>query len=260
MKKILVLGGTGAMGVYLVPELIKMGYQVDVVSQDDVQSQDVNLRYFKADAYDDEYLSGMLKNGYDGIVDFMIYRTPRFRERHPLLLSHTDHYIYLSSYRIYAGSYPITEESDRLLDVATEPNYLASEDYSLYKARGEDILSASKYDNWTTIRPAITYSQRRFQLVTLEAPVVVHRMRAGKKVVLPEAALDIQATMSWAGDVGKMIARLLFNPRAYKEKFTVATSEHHSWREIAAYYRELGGLEFVPASIDDYVRMVGGAD
>lgn len=27
-KKILVLGGTGAMGVYLVPELLKMGYQV----------------------------------------------------------------------------------------------------------------------------------------------------------------------------------------------------------------------------------------
>ena len=31
-KKILVLGGTGTMGVYLVPELADMGYQVNVVS------------------------------------------------------------------------------------------------------------------------------------------------------------------------------------------------------------------------------------
>ena len=30
MKKILVLGGTGAMGVYLVPKLIERGYAVDV--------------------------------------------------------------------------------------------------------------------------------------------------------------------------------------------------------------------------------------
>ena len=32
-KKVLVPGGTGAMGVYLVPELLKMGYQVDVTER-----------------------------------------------------------------------------------------------------------------------------------------------------------------------------------------------------------------------------------
>ena len=34
MKKVLVLGATGAMGMYLVPELVSMGYQVDAVSLD----------------------------------------------------------------------------------------------------------------------------------------------------------------------------------------------------------------------------------
>ena len=42
-KKILVLGGTGAMGVYLVPELLRMGYRVDVVSLDDIKSDNPNL-------------------------------------------------------------------------------------------------------------------------------------------------------------------------------------------------------------------------
>ena len=34
-QKILILGGTGAMGVYLVPELLHMGYQVHVISLDE---------------------------------------------------------------------------------------------------------------------------------------------------------------------------------------------------------------------------------
>ena len=32
-RKILLLGGTGAMGVYLVPELLRMGYQVYITSR-----------------------------------------------------------------------------------------------------------------------------------------------------------------------------------------------------------------------------------
>ena len=38
MEKILVLGGTGAMGSYLVPELAEMGYLVDVVTIEDCKS------------------------------------------------------------------------------------------------------------------------------------------------------------------------------------------------------------------------------
>ena len=85
-KKVLVLGGTGAMGVYLVPELRKMGYQVHVVSLDDRKSDDPMLVYTKGDAKDEEYLTQLLKNGYDAIVDFMIYHTEEFRQRYKLLL------------------------------------------------------------------------------------------------------------------------------------------------------------------------------
>ena len=37
-KKVLVPGGTGAMGVYLIPELLHLGYAVDVVSLDDIKT------------------------------------------------------------------------------------------------------------------------------------------------------------------------------------------------------------------------------
>ncbi|NLB40755.1 MAG: hypothetical protein GX815_00555 [Clostridiales bacterium] len=132
----------------------------------------------------------------------------------------------------------ITEASPRLLDVSQDKNYLGWEEieYSLYKARQEDVLRASYFGNWTIVRPAITFSKFRYQLVTLEANVVIHRAMNKLPVLLPEEALPVQGTMSWAGDVAKMLSRLILNSRAYKETYTLATSEHNSWQEIADYY------------------------
>ena len=260
MKKILLLGGTGAMGVYLTPELISMGYRVDVVSLDDAVSNNTNLRYIKTDAMNNETLAELLKNDYNAIVDFLIYKNPdiTFKSRMDMLLGNTEHYIYLSSYRVYANEDKvITENSPRLLEASDNKEYLAEKtnEYSLYKAIGEDILSESKYKNWTVIRPAITYSKFRFQLTTLEANVVVYRMLNNKTLFLPEAAMGMQGTMSWAGDVAKMIARLILNKRTYCEKYTVATSEHHTWNEIADYYAELGNLKYKTVDTETFLNL-----
>lgn len=254
MEKILVLGGTGAMGSYLVPELAEMGYQVDVVSLDDCTSENKQITYRKADGYSIPFLRELLKTGYDAVVDFLIYTTMQFADRFELFLENTGHYMFLSSYRIYAKEDRlITETSPRLLDVSEDQEFLKTEDYSLYKAREENILRSSKYQNWTILRPAITYSRRRFQLVTLEASTVVARAKAGKTVLLPQQAADVYGTMSWGGDVAKMIARLVHNPRAYGEAFTLATSEHHKWETIAEYYRELIGLTCEWVDTDTYL-------
>jgi len=260
-RRALVLGGPGAMGVYLVPELAALGYEVQVVSLDNAVSDHPRVSYAKADAKDIDYLSGLLEERFDVIVDFMLYSTEQFRERCDSLLRNTDHYIFLSSYRVYDGGHvPITEECPRLLDASPNKKFLRTDDYSLTKARQEDILQSSGYDNWTIVRPAITYSKRRFQLVTLEAHIVVARALKGLPVVLPKEALSVQATMSWAGDVAKLMSRLVLNPSAYLERFTLATAEHRAWGEIAEYYREFIGLEYVGADTEDYLEIMGGSD
>lgn len=191
-RKALVLGGTGAMGVYLVPELRAMSYQVLVVSMDRVKSNDPGISYVTADAKSDVFLKELLKDKFEVIVDFLMYATDEFQQRYEMLLKNTDHYFFLSSYRVYSGISPITEETPRLLEVSEDQKFLKTEDYSLYKARQEDILQQSKYDNWTIVRPAITYSKFRFQLVTLEAPVVVARALRGLPIVLPTEALNVR--------------------------------------------------------------------
>ena len=185
----------------------------------------------------------------------MIYFTSDLTGFLPLLSDHTDHYVYLSTYRIYDDKeHPVKESSPRLLDTADNLVLRNSDDYSVYKARGENILRALPNRNWTIVRPAITYSYLRNQLVTLEAPDTVGRAFAGKAVVLPEQARNVQATMSWGGDVARMIAGLLFNERARGEAFTVATAEHHSWGEIADYYKAICNLEAVWVDKEDYIH------
>lgn len=260
-KKILVLGGTGAMGVYLVPLLASQGHQVHVVALEEKTSTDPAISYTRADALDDAYLAGLLEGGYDAIVDFLIYKTDHFARRLDLLLGSTSHYIYLSSYRVYArGTGLINEESPQLLDVSDDSHFLSTQDYALIKARQEDILEESGYKNWTIVRPAITYSKRRFQLVTLEADLVVGRTWQKKPLVLPEAALQIQGTMTWAGDVARMLAGLLFKEEARREAFVVATAEHHSWQDIAAIYSRQIGLSYVAAKTMDYLAILGAPD
>ncbi len=259
MKKILVLGGTGAMGIYLTPQLLEMGYRVDVVALDTPTSTNQNLNYIKADAMDNSFLEKLLKNEYHAIVDFLTYYKPyeTLTPRLSMLLENTQHYISLSSYRVYSGAeIPTKETSPRLLDISDDKEYLAAknEEYSLYKAIGEDIITQSPYGNWTIVRPAITYSSFRFQLITLEADVLIHRMVNRKKILLPREAMAIHGTMSWAGDVAKMIARLVLNPKTYGEKYTVATAQNHTWQEIADYYTEIGGLTYETAPAEEYLN------
>ena len=138
---ILVLGGTGAMGVHLVELLSQRGDAVWVTSRRERPSRK-NVTYVRGDAHDNDFLQTLLVGRrWDAIVDFMVYRTGEFRHRMPQLLAATAQYVFLSSSRVYADSAePITEDSPRLLDVSTDATYLKTDEYALAKARQENAL------------------------------------------------------------------------------------------------------------------------
>ncbi len=260
-KKVLVIGATGAMGRHLVPELVKLGYQVTGVSLD-VQNDPVpGVVYHTGNCFDKEFLASLLQEKFDGIVNFM-----SFAAKHPwegyykLFLDNTDHYIFLSSCRVYADEeVPVKETSPRLLDVSTDQALLASYDYCMHKARAEDLLWSTDYNNFTIVRPATTFSEMRYQLVTLEAKDTVGRARKGKKVVVPIQAKDKPATLCWGGDVAKMIARLMFKKETMREAYNVCSSESRTWGEIADYYHQLCGLEAVWVDKEDYLKILDPA-
>lgn len=257
-KRVLLLGGTGVLGRYLAPELRKKGFEVYITSRSAHASNERGIIYLRGNAKDGAFLNELLKERFDAIVDFMIYNTETFEKRCKTLVESTDHYLFLSSYRVYddSGERPITENSPRLLDTVNDEAYLKTDEYGLTKARQENILRAAG-GRATVIRPAITYGGDRFQLGTMEANEFLIRALHKKPVIFPKEMLSKQATMTWSGDVGKMIAHLVLNERAFGETYTVATAEHRSWEEVLSIYRDLLNMQVRVVPLAAYEQAIG---
>lgn len=259
-KKVLIMGGTGAMGIYLVPFLRDLEYEVHVTTRSNVQqSQHSNVKWIVGNAKKMDFLKSLLSSNYDAIVDFMVYSTEEFRERVDVLLNRTKQYVFISSYRVFADlESPLIESSPRLLDVSKDTPFLSTDEYSLAKARQEDILRFGNGRNWTIVRPSITYSTNRFQFGTLEANVIMQRGLQGLPIIFPEEMLTKQTTMTWAGDAAKFIALLIGNSQALSNDFNTVSSETKTWEEVYKVYESEIGLELKIISLDKYVDIVGG--
>lgn len=251
-KKVLLLGGTGAIGSYLIEECIRLGYTVFVTTRS-LRVEDEKIKFIRGNAKDISFLNEISKKGkFDVVIDFMVYATHEFKVNIDLLLSLGTQYIYVSSYRVFSdtGHEPITETSPRLIDTVDDSKYLSTDEYALAKARQEDILTRDyRNRNWTIVRPSITYSTNRFQFGALEANTILPRARDKLAVPIPESMLDKKTTMTWAGDVAKMIASVLGNQKAYNEAFNTLTDEYKTWKEIADIYASK--LEMIVEPVDD---------
>ncbi|MEY0026523.1 NAD-dependent epimerase/dehydratase family protein [Providencia rettgeri] len=234
--KILVLGGTGAMGIHLVRFLEKQNNQVYVTSRSRSGINN-NINYIQGNAHNQEFLNSLLSQNWDVIVDFMVYSTPVFQQRYTQFLKSTKQYIFISSARVYADSIqPITENSLRLLDTIKDSDYLKTDEYALTKARQENLLFDSNSKNWTIIRPYITYDDERLQLGVLEKEDWLYRALHGRSIV---TAKDIQAkvtTLTAGKDIARSICALIGNELALGEAFHITTDQSISWRQISEIY------------------------
>jgi nucleoside-diphosphate-sugar epimerase len=237
--KVLILGGTGAMGIYLVQLLNNNGIETVVTSRH-AKSAEGKIRYIQGNAHDLEFLQKILQEHWDVIVDFMVYSTTSFKERVDLFLQATSQYIFLSSARVYANSaQPITEISPILLNVTQDKEFLSTTDYSLTKARQEDILKNSKYKNWTIIRPYITYSKNRLQLGNLEKEEWLYRALHGRTIVFSNDIISKITTMTYGLDVSKGIMAIIGNSKILGETFHITIENSNTWEDILDIYLEI---------------------
>lgn len=238
--RILVLGGTGAMGIDLVKILAHRGENVTVTSRSERVSEFDNVRYVKGNAHDTAILQSLLGEGYDVIVDFMIYGTKEFGSRMDTILGSTKQYLFLSSSRVYADSKtPITEASPRLLDVISDKEYLRTDEYALAKARQENLLRKSGKTNWTIIRPYITYSNQRLQLGVYEKELWLYRAMCDRTIVFPKAIAEKYTTMTLGEDAAMGISKLIGNENAMGEAFHVTTDKAIQWDDVLAIYERV---------------------
>lgn len=246
MKKILLLGGTGAIGGNLGELAGEAGWDVYVTSRSPQINQE-GIHYILGNAKDEDFVSEILQTNFDVVVDFMIYETSDFLRRVSGLLSCCSQYIFLSSARVYAASdVMLTEESPRLLDVSKDDKFLSTDEYALKKARQEDCLFNCGKDNWTIIRPYITYGMERLQLGVLEKEAWLYRALRGKTVVFSEDMLRCHTTLTHGRDVARAIAKLIGESSALGEAFHITGATSCNWESILGIYRRAindSGLE-----------------
>jgi nucleoside-diphosphate-sugar epimerase len=235
--KVLVLGGTGPMGVHLAHILSGSGIETVITSRTQ-HEETQRVKYIQGNAQDIDFLNKILREHWDAVVDFMLYTSADFNERVNLLLSATSQYIFLSSARVYGNSeQPIVETSIRLLDCSQDREYLATDEYALAKARQEDVLRHSGHTNWTVLRPYITYSEDRLQLGVLEKEEWLYRALHGKTIVFSDDINFKKTTMTYGFDVAKGIAAIIGNTEALGETFHITLNEEGiTWRDILNIY------------------------
>lgn len=237
--KILLLGGTGAMGTHLGKILSSNRQNVFITTRTNRNSSEF-IKYRQGDAKNIDFLNTLLEEKWDVIVDFMIYNETELKERIEKLLNSTSQYMFLSSSRVYDNSAEfIKEDTTRLLDTCKDEEYLATSEYALTKARQEDILKSSSKKNWTIIRPYITYSEIRLQLGTLEKENWLYRALKGRTIVFSEDINKCYTTLTYGYDVAIAMVKLMNNPNAFGEAYHITSNNSYKWEEILEIYLEV---------------------
>lgn len=256
-KKVLLIGGGGTLGSYTGEELLRLGCFVDVICLEEKQSENERLRFYRESATE-AFLRELFKtNHYDGIVNFLHYpEVEDYKPVHKLLSANTDHLIFLSSYRVYADQeHPITENAPTLFDTVEDRDFLEHEKYAVSKSKAERFLRReSGTANWTIVRPVISFSHRRFDLVTRSGREIIELTKKGRAITLPGETKNLTAGLDWAGNSGRLIANLLFKEEAFGEAYTISTAQNLTWGQVADIYAQLLGAKIEWVDLKKYLK------
>lgn len=246
---VLILGGTGVIGNSLVKKYNEAGINVYVTSRREHKDFG-SIHYIKGNAMDDSFLQRICSERlWDAIVDFMSYKTEFFSRRVNVFLKSTKQYVFISSARVYGNNeHPIKETSPRLLDSSQDPVFLATDEYSLTKARQENFLINSEAKNYTIVRPCITYGPERLQLGVLEKEEWLYRVLHGRNVIFCQDFFNAITTMTIGDDMCALLYKIIGNRAAIGECYHLTSAHHRTWQEILSIYRmaikRVCGIEF----------------
>lgn len=234
--RILVIGGSGTMGKPLV-ELLSKDNDVTVVCRKQTEERE-GVDYCYGNANDISFLKSILNCIYDCVVDFCWCSSAQFEAKCNILLNATAQYICLSSAAVVAdGNIPLDEMASRFLDIMPPTDDRDYYEYHYEKARIEDCLINSGRNNWTIIRPHITYNFNHFGWGEFNEEQILLRAILGKKVIVPQDMLKCCASMTYGGDVALMISKLVGTHAALGQIINVSNPVGMTWGSMLVFIK-----------------------
>lgn len=231
--------GTGTIGGPLIDLLASRGDDVYVVCRHKRNLDMINVHFVYGNIKDKEFLTSILNCKYDGIIDTAWYSSKEFESTFIQKLKSCSHYIVLSSAGVYADNLnPIPEESPRFFD-KIPPTPSTYYEYHYEKARIENALNSSNYNNWTIIRPHITYSENHLPYGEWSEEEWLKRVLMGKPVVVPIDMLPHKTNYTSGRDVAKMIVALLNREIVKRETYNVTSDDILTWGEVLSLFSDI---------------------
>ncbi|KAH6772571.1 chloroplast RNA binding protein [Perilla frutescens var. hirtella] len=241
-KKILIMGGTRFIGIFLSRLLVKEGHQVTLFtrgkapiaqqlpgeSEADFSEFSSKILHLKGDRKDFDFVKNSLSaEGFDVVYDI---NGREADEVEPILdaLPNLEQYIYCSSAGVYLKTdYPPHYEVD-----AVDPK-------SRHKGKLEtESLLASRDVNWTSLRPVYIYGPLNYNPVE---EWFFHRLKAGRPIPIPNSGIQI-TQLGHVKDLATAFIKVLGNPKASKEIFNISGEKYVTFDGLARACAKAGGF------------------
>ncbi|XP_073023602.1 chloroplast stem-loop binding protein of 41 kDa b, chloroplastic-like [Primulina eburnea] len=241
-KKILIMGGTRFIGIFLSRLLLQEGHQVTLFTRGKapVASQlpgesdaDFNnfaseILHLKGDRMDFEFVKSSLSaERFDVVYDI---NGREANEVEPILdaLPNLEQYIYCSS----AGVYLKTDYLPHFETDAVDPK-------SRHKGKLEtESLLKSRGVNWTSIRPVYIYGPLNYNPVE---EWFFHRLKAGRPIPIPNSGMQV-TQLGHVKDLAVAFLRVLGNEKASEEVFNISGEKYVTFDGLARACAKAGGF------------------
>lgn len=241
-KKILMLGGTRFIGVYLARMLIEAGHEVTLLTRgkkpiafqipDDADESfaeySAAIKHIAADRSDPEAIKAAISgHGFQVVYDM---NGREAEEAEPILAAIPDleHYIFCSSAGVYKKSEQMPHrESD-------EVDFNSRHKGKLYT---EQLLD-SRGVNWTSIRPVYIYGPLNYNPVE---EWFFHRIAAGRPIPVPGSGMQV-TQLGHVKDLAVAFAKCLNNPKASRQVYNISGARFVTFDGIAKACAEAAGV------------------
>ncbi|KAK9130311.1 hypothetical protein Sjap_010798 [Stephania japonica] len=241
-KKILIMGGTRFIGIFLSRLLVKEGHQVTLFtrgkapisqqlpgeSNSDYADFSSKILHLKGDRKDFDFVkTSLAAEGFDVVYDI---NGREADEVEPILdaLPKLEQYIYCSSAGVYLKSDLLPHfESD-----AVDPK-------SRHKGKLEtESLLESRDVNWTSLRPVYIYGPLNYNPVE---EWFFHRLKAGRPIPIPNSGNQL-TQLGHVKDLATAFLLVLGNEKASKQVFNISGEKYVTFDGLARACAKAAGF------------------
>ncbi|KAL8114993.1 chloroplast stem-loop binding protein of 41 kDa b, chloroplastic [Apium graveolens] len=241
-KKILIMGGTRFIGVFLSRLLVKEGHQVTLFtrgkapitqnlpgeSEADYDAFKSQISHLKGDRKDFDFVrSSLAAEGFDVVYDI---NGREADEVEPILdaLPNLEQYIYCSSAGVYLKS-----------DLLPHFEVDAVDPKSRHKGKlTTEALLQARDANWTSIRPVYIYGPLNYNPIE---EWFFHRLKAGRPIPIPGSGMQI-TQLGHVEDLAKAFVEVLCNEKAMKQIFNISGEKYVTFDGLARACAKAGGF------------------